>query len=211
MSGLDARALAAVDEVLASTRSVRRRLDFKRPVPESVLLECIDLAVQAPLGLGGESWRFLVVTAPSVKARLAELYRQALDDLVSSRGIEIKPSQQALVARLADMPAMILVCDSQPPPDSDDAGQIGYYGSILPAAWSLMLALRARGLGATWTSLLAARQAEVAEVVGLPPGALLTVMLPVAYTQGARLGKAVRRPAEEVTYWNAWGRAEDIE
>ena len=101
---------------------------------------------------------------------------------------------------------MILVCSLGLPPDADTAGQVGYFGSILPAAWSLMLALRARGIGATWTSLLAARQAEVAEVVGLPDGALLTVMLPIAYAKGANLKRAKRMDAREVTYWDQWGR-----
>ena len=206
MASSDSIDLASVDQVLATARSVRRRLDFDRPVAQSDILDCINIATQAPTGLGGESWRFVVVTDPAVKRRLAALYQQTLEELVVARGVEIKPTQQALVARLHEIPAMILVCNLGLPPDATAAGQVGYFGSILPAAWSLMLALRARGIGTTWTSLLAARQAEVAEVVDLPKDALLTVMLPIAYTKGANLKRAQRMDARDVTFWDRWGR-----
>ncbi|MEQ9002947.1 MAG: nitroreductase family protein, partial [Pseudomonadales bacterium] len=154
--------LDSVDTVLATARSVRRKLDFERPVERQVILDCIDIATQAPTGLGGESWRFLVVTDGARKQALADLYGAVLDDLARSRGLEVKPTQRALVERLHEIPAMILVCTTAAVPGEGVAGQVAYYGSILPAAWSLMLALRARGLGATWTSLLSSRQQEVA-------------------------------------------------
>ena len=196
--------LAGVDEVLATARSVRRRLDFDRPLARQVILDCIDLAVQAPTGLAGESWRFVVVTDPVVKARLAALYRDALHELATQRDVEIKPTQQALIARLHEIPAMILVCNAALPFGDGVAAQVGYFGSILPAAWSLMLALRARDIGATWTSLLASRQEQVAEVIDMPKDAVLTVMLPVAYTKGANLKRAKRLDARQVTFWNRW-------
>ncbi len=196
--------LAGVDEVLATARSVRRRLDFDRPVEPEVILDCIGLAVQAPIGLAGESWRFVVVTDAAPKARLATLYREALLELAAERGVVIKPTQQALIARLHEIPAMILVCNAVPPAGEGIAAQVGYFGSILPAAWSLMLALRARNIGATWTSLLAARQEQVAEILNMPENAVLTVMLPVAYSKGANLRRAKRLDAGQVTFWNRW-------
>lgn len=200
--------LDSVDTVLATARSVRRKLDFERPVERQVILDCIDIATQAPTGLGGESWRFLVVTDGARKQALADLYGSVLDDLARSRGLEVKPTQRALVERLHEIPAMILVCTTAAVPGEGVAGQVAYYGSILPAAWSLMLALRARGLGATWTSLLSSRQQEVARILDMPAAAVNTVMLPVAYTKGATLKRADRRPAPEVTFWDAWGRQE---
>lgn len=199
--------LAKVDEVLATARSVRRNLDFERPVERQVILDCINIAAQAPTGLSGESWRFVVVQEASVKAQLAALYRQALEGLAVQRGIEIKPTQQALIARMHEIPAMILVCNAVPPPtEGGAAAAIGYYGSILPAAWSLMLALRARGIGATWTSLLAARQEQVAKIIDMPEGAVLTVMLPIAYAKGAKMKRAQRADAQEIAFWNRWGQ-----
>ncbi len=88
------------------------------------------------------------------------------------------------------------------------SSQIGLYGSILPVAWSLMLALRSRGLGATWTSLLASRQREISDILSIPEGVIQTVMFPVAYTKDAKLKNAKRLDAREVTYWNSWGEKE---
>lgn len=202
--------LGSVDAVLATARSVRRKLDFERPVPREVILECIDIATQAPTGLGGESWRFLVVQAPEKKAAIAGLYGEVLDELARVRGVEIKTSQRALVDRLHEIPAMILVCTVADGPSEEIAGQVAYYGSILPAAWSLMLALRARDLGATWTTLLSSRQTEVAAILGIPDSVVNTVMLPVGYTKGAVLKRADRLTAEHVTFWDGWGQSGDV-
>lgn len=198
--------LGSVDAVLGTARSVRRNLDFERPIAPELLFDCIDLATQAPTGLGGEGWRFVVVTDALRKRELATLYEAVLDDLQRARGVTIKATQRALVDRLHDIPAMIFVCSKGPAPGADLPGQVAFYGSILPAAWSLMLALRARDLGATWTTLLTARQREVAAILDMPDEAVLTVMLPVAHTKGVVYRRAERLPARSVTFWNQWGR-----
>ena len=197
--------LNSIDHVLSTARSVRRNIDFLRPLEPQVLFDCINLATQAPTGLGGESWRFLVVTDAAAKQQIAELYRTVITAMQNEHGLQIKPAQQALMDRLPDMPALIFVCFKGAPMGSEPSAQVGFYGSVLPAAWSLMLALRARRIGATWTSLLASRQTEVAEILGIPDGVIQTVMLPVGYMKGARLRKAKRLDAPAVTFWNAWG------
>lgn len=201
--------LASVDQVLSTARSVRRKIDFEKPVPAHVLYDCINLATQAPIGLGGENWRFLIISRSDEKLKVAQIYRSVLDDLERQRGLTLKPTQRALANRLQEMPAMILVCVDGSPPDPETHTQIGFYGSILPAAWSLMLALRARGLGSTWTSLLSSRQGEMASALGIPDSVTQTVMLPVGYTKGARLKPADRLGAEHVTFWNQWGASEE--
>ena len=198
--------LASVDAVLSTARSVRRKLDFDRAVEPEAIYECVNIATQAPTGLGGESWRFMVVTDADKKRRLAALYKEVLTDLARQRGIEVKATQQALVDKLHEIPAMIFVCTTAERPGQEVAGQVAYYGSILPAAWSLMLALRARNLGATWTTLLSSRQREVAAILDMPDGVTQTVMLPVAYTKGAKLRKADRLDATQVTFWDTWGK-----
>ena len=189
---------------LKTTRSVRRNLDFDRPIEQADLYACIDVAVQAPTGLIGEGWRFLVVTEAAKKAAIAALYCETLTTLMAERGLPLKSSHQALMDRLHDIPCMILVCAVGEPPE-EIGGQIGFYGSILPAAWSLMLALRGRGIGTTWTSLLNARAADVARLLGIPEGITQTVMLPAAYTKNATLKPAARAPAAAVTFWESWG------
>ena len=205
-------------EVVTTTRSVRRKLDFERPVERAVIERCIDAAVQAPTGLNQEAWRFLVLTDPEPKAQVAALYRAGLEALAERlraapppalEGEDLataKPTVVGLAEHLHRMPALILVCSEGRAAPDDAAMQVAFYGSVLPAAWSLMLALRAAGLGTTWTTLLVSQAEQVARALDIPDDVTQTILLPVAYTRGAVLRPAVRKAAAEVTYWNRWGR-----
>jgi nitroreductase len=205
----------SVDLALTTTRSVRRRIDWQRPIPREVIERCIDVATQAPTGLDLEAWRFVVVTEAETKRRLAEIYRRAFDRLGALRAEfaertggdppAVRPVVRELADRLHEMPALILVC-MLGRPDETVARQVGFYGSVLPAAWSLMVALRARGIGATWTSLHLMEEREAASVLGIPENVTQTVLLPIGYMRGARLAPAKRKAAREVTYWEGWGR-----
>lgn len=204
-------------EVVSTTRSVRRRLDFERPVERDVLERCIEAAVQAPTGLNREAWRFLVLTEVEPKARIAALYRsgfaeiseqvrsQLPKDMPDQRPPAERPTYVGLAENLHRMPALILVCSEGRADPTSTAMQVAFYGSVLPAAWSLMLALRAEGLGATWTTLLVTEEERVAETLGIPEDVTQTILLPVAYTKDAVLKPAARKSAGEVTYWNRWG------
>ena len=207
--GLDEIDLESVDRVLETTRSVRRRLDFDRPIEPEVIERCIEIATQAPTGINAENWRFIVVTSPEKKLALADLYRSAFITLSEARGIPLKPAQRALADRIHEMPALILVCAIGRVAEGSAPMQVGFYGSILPAAWSLMLALRARGLGSTWTSLLGFHEREVARILEIPDEVSQTVMLPVGYMKGAVLKPAKRNPARDVTFWDRWGASRD--
>ena len=200
----------AVDLALTTTRSVRRRLDFDRPVEPEVIEACIDVATQAPTGLQREAWRFIVVTEPETKRAIGEVYRRAFDSIAAawdelSDPPPVQPGYRALADRLHEVPVLILVC-SLGEPGPDPARQVAFYGSVLPAAWSLMVALRARGLGSTWTTLHLREAEAAARILGIPENVTQTVLLPVAYMKGARLAPAKRRPAREVTFWNRWER-----
>ncbi len=201
--------LASIDHILETTRSVRRRIDFDRPIEPHVIERCIEIASQAPTGINAENWRFLVVTSPDKKAKIAALYRRAYEVLSEARGVPLKTTQQALADRLHEIPALILVCAEGRPPGASAAMNVGFYGSVLPAAWSLMLALRARGLGSTWTSLLVIHEQEVAQLLGIPEDVSQTVLLPVGYMKDAVLKPAKRKPPREVTYWENWGEARE--
>jgi len=197
---------AAVDLALSTTRSVRRRIDFARAVPAELLEAAIDVAVQAPTGANAEAWRFLVLTEPEPKRAVAELYRRALARYRETRSeAAAKPALNDLAARLHEIPALVIVCSEGVPDAASRAQQVAFYASVLPAAWSLMVALRARGLGATWTTLHLLHEAEAAAALGIPAGVTQTVLLPIGYALGAVLRPAERRPAREVTYWNRWG------
>ena len=206
----------SVDIALTTTRSVRRRIDWERPVQPEVIERCIDIATQAPTGLNLEAWRFLVLTDPERKLGMAELYRKSFEQMAELRaeyarqtGTQppaLRKVHRDLADRLHEMPALILVC-MQGRPDDTLARQVGFYGSILPAAWSLMVALRTRGLGSTWTSLHLIHERETAKLLGIPDDVTQTVLLPVGYMRDAVLTPAPRKGAREVTYWNEWGAA----
>ncbi|HEY8121512.1 MAG TPA: nitroreductase family protein [Myxococcota bacterium] len=197
---------AVVDHALSTTRSVRRRIDWARPVAPELIEAAIDVAVQAPTGANAEAWRFLVITDAAPKQAVAELYRRALARYRDTRSEAAqKPSVNELAERLHEVPALILVCSEGVPDAASRALQVAFYASVLPAAWSLMVALRTRGLGATWTTLHLLHEAEAAAALGIPDGVTQTVLLPVGHVRGAVLKPAARKPAREVTYWNRWG------
>ena len=200
--------LESVDHVLSTTRSVRKMLDLERPISAELLYDCINIATQAPTGIPGENWRFVIVTDADKKLQLAELYRSTIAEFQQQHELQIKPTQKTLMSHLQDVPAMIFVCATGAQPGPESASQVGFYASILPAAWSLMLALRSRRIGSTWTALLASRQQEVADILGMDDDVVQTVMLPVAHMKGAVLRKARRRDARELTYWNQWGQTD---
>jgi nitroreductase len=196
----------AADHALSTTRSVRRRIDWERPVEPDVIESAIDVAVQAPTGANAEAWRFLVLTDAAPKLAVAELYRRALARFRTTRSEAAqKATVNELAERLHEMPALIIVCSEGVPDPASRAMQVAFYASVLPAAWSLMVALRTRGLGATWTTLHLQHEAEAALALGIPDGVTQTVLLPVGYVRDAVLKPAARKPAREVTYWNRWG------
>ena len=210
--------LAQTDRLLTTTRAVRKRLDLTRPVPRQLVMECLDVAVQAPTGGNVQQWRWLVLDDPAIKAAIAELYRRAYapyieiqKSLVAEVGRTdastsgIIDSSAFLAEHLAQVPVHVIPCALGRLTGQERSGHVsGWYGSILPAVWSFQLALRARGLGSAWTTLHLDYEAEAAELLGIPDTVTQVALLPVAYTIGTDFKPAVRRPAGEVTYWNSW-------
>ncbi len=204
--------LTAVDHVLTTTRSVRRRLDLSRPVEPAVIEQAIDIALQAPTGSNQQNWRFMVVTDPAKKKAIADLYRQSFERYAGTRptapstpGERIAASAWHLTDHMHEVPVLVIACIEGRATNPSPAAQAGLYGSILPSAWSLMLALRARGLGSAWTTLHLTHEKEVAQLLGIPDSVTQAVLLPVAYYTGKDFKPAPRRPGRELTYWNTWG------
>ena len=213
----------SADALLTTTRTVRKRLDLTRPVPRSVIEECLELALQAPNGSNHQQWRWIVLDDRGVIERAAAIYRAAMEqyseDIAAGREQYLRGGDRAeqigaSVAYLREnmhrVPALLV------PTLADRFGvhrtgtsttyhSASQWGSIVPAVWSFMLALRSRGLGSAWTTIHLLREREMAELLGIPYETQVQAgLFPIAYTLGTEFRRASRQPLQEVLRYNAW-------
>jgi nitroreductase len=204
--------IASVDELLTTTRSVRRRLDLTRPVGRDVILECLQIAMQAPTASNAQDWRWLVITDPDKRAEIAEIYRSIGERYLPRMAASESDPQTRRVLRsaltltdtLAEVPVHVIPCLQRRFDGNDLVVASSAWASIIPAGWSFMLALRSRGLGSVWTTMHLAKEREVAELLGIPDTVTQAALFPVAYTIGTDFKPAARPPAETITYWDGW-------
>lgn len=196
---------------------MRKRLDFDRPVPRDIIERCIEIAIQAPTGSNRQSWHFVVVTDAAKRKAIADLYRDRFaayaqlpqpeyppGDPRAAQQARVRASAVYLAENMHRCPVFIIPCMEGRPEGLPASAQAGYWGSILPAAWSLMLALRARGLGTAWTTIHLADEAKAAEILGIPSDVTQAALFPVAYFTGDDFKPANRLPATSVTHWDRW-------
>lgn len=212
----------SADEVLSTTRAVRKRIDFDRPVEDEVLRECLELALQSPTGSNAQSWQWVVVTDVEKKKTLGELYARAFemykgfdgnaanaykgpDDTRIAQQGRVMDSAQYLADRMGEVPAMLIPCLPVRMGGAPNIMAASLYGSILPGVWSFMLAARERGLGTSWTTLHLMHEEEAAAILGIPFGEVTQVaLIAVGYTKGTDFKPARREPLDTVLHWNSW-------
>ena len=202
--------VAICDELLSTTRAVRKRLDLERAVPRDVINECLELAVQAPTGSNTQGWRWIIVDEASKRQQLAEFYRRAAAPYLQSASKAAAPGQTKrvfesalyLMDHLGEVPVHVIPCIVGTP--SGGLAAAGFFASIYPAVWNFQLALRARGLGSCLTTLHLAFARETAELLKLPDNLTQAALLPVAYTKGTDFKRAKRPPVANITHWNEW-------
>lgn len=204
----------SADEVLTTTRSVRKRLDLTRAVPRDVLIECIDIAHQSPTGSNSMRWRWLIIEDAAKRQAIADIYRANFEAAYAgapepepgSQADRVNQSARHLAAHLHEVPIHVIPLLADRMDEGTPSGrQASRWGGILPAVWSFMLALRERGLGSAWTSLHLANERDVAELLGLPYDDYTQAgLFPVAYTIGTDFKPAKRPPAEDFIRWNEW-------
>ncbi|HEX4865475.1 MAG TPA: nitroreductase family protein [Acidimicrobiales bacterium] len=213
----------SIDDVLTTTRNVRKRLDFVKPVPRSVVEECIEIALQAPNGSNNQGWEWVAVDDPAKRNRLAELQKEGLKAFLDDAGTPhpsvgtrvdvgrndrmeaIGESVTYLIEHMHEVPILLVPAMLTPGrlENRNTIYQASNWGSIHQAVWSFMLALRARGLGSAWTTLLMWRERETAELLGIPyEDYTIAGLFPVAYTIGTEFKRAQRRPVSQVLHWN---------
>jgi nitroreductase len=202
------------DELLTTTRAVRKRLDLGRPVEREVLEECLALAQQAPTGSYAQDWHFVVVTDPELRAGLAELWRRGGEKYLSRLGDPTEiPGMMGRVLggvfhlrdHLHEVPVHVIPCIEGRTDGKGVFAQASRWGSVMPAAWSFMLAARSRGLGSVWTSFHLAHEQEAADLLGIPYDEVMqAALIPVAYTIGTDFKPAKRAPLETMVHWDRW-------
>jgi nitroreductase len=208
----------SADDVLTTTRAVRKRLDLDRPVPRDVLLECLQLAVQAPTGSNRQGWQWVFVEDPEKKAVIADRYRDVWEGYAKTRLSEfaeddprtkqrpgVMSSAQYLTDNFHRVPVMLIPLIEGRLDGGPVMAQASSWGSILPAVWSFLLALRSRGLGSAWTTLHLAHEKEVAELLGIPYDQYTQAgLFPIAYTKGTDFKPAARLPLDDIVHFDAW-------
>jgi nitroreductase len=209
-----------IDQLLTTTRSARKALDLGAPVDMGEIRECLQIALHAPNGSNQQAWRWMVVTEPSLRARIAELYRQTyLDkvggqlvaDLMPSGTSEAKlmSSTEFLVENLHKVPVLVIPCyePSYPRTDGDESFYLAtLYGSIFPAVWNFQLALHSRGYGTCITTMHLEHEREIGELLGIPATFVQGCLLPVAKLRtGHTFAPTPRRNPDEVIAVNEWG------
>ncbi len=210
----------SADDVLSTTRAVRKRLDLTRPVPRRLIEECVDLATQAPTGRNRQRWHFLVVTDEARRRAVADVYRAAVQlahgTPLTERDLRRMTAHPGSWERIADgsrhlyehihrVPALVIPAVEGRTDRADVTEQAGTWGSILPAVWSFMLAARARGLGTAWTTAQAPLERELASVLGVPHDRImLAALIPLAFTLGTDFRPAARIDRDQVLHWDAW-------
>ncbi|MDD4868061.1 MAG: nitroreductase family protein [Mycobacterium sp.] len=210
----------SVDEVLTTTRSVRKRLDFAKPVGREVLMECLELALQAPTGSNAQGWQWVFVEDADTKKAIADIYLEnargylalpAPDypegDTRGQRMGKVRDSATYLAEHMHQAPVLLIPCLEGRVEDAPAGRAASFWASLFPAVWSFCLALRSRGLGSCWTTLHLLNDGEkrVAEVLGIPHASYSQgALLPIAYTKGTDFKPAQRPPADRLAPWNSW-------
>lgn len=208
------------DEVLTTTRTVRKRLDFDKPVDRSVIEACLEIAFQAPNGSNMNNWHWVVVDDPATVREVARIYNEGLDAYIATLGDavgenymgavipryeKLGESTQYLRDHIHESPALLLPLMGGRTDGANIFFQASTWGSIVQAIWSFMLALRARGLGSAWTTGHLFREKEMAELLSIPFDRYTqTGLFPIAYTVGTDFRKAWRKPVDEVVSWNGF-------
>jgi len=210
----------SADEVLATTRSVRKRLDFDRPVEHDIIMECLELALQAPTGSNRQGWQWMFVTDEAKKLALRDIYLKNFmwyasqprptyegDDPRAAAADKVADSAMYLAENMHRAPVLLVPCLEGRPVDGVGGMGASFWGSLLPAVWSFMLALRERGIGSSWTTLhlIGGGEEKAAELLGIPFDRYSQAgLFPIAYSKGTDFKVASRLPAAEVSHWDTW-------
>jgi nitroreductase len=210
------------DQLLHTTRAVRKRLDFSRPVEDDVIRDCVAAAMQAPSGSNNMTMRFVVVKDAAKRAAIGDIYRQCFDIYKTLPGVyagsiekdtaaeqdqqrRVVDSALYLADHMGEAPALVIACTAGRLDAAPAMMAVSSMGNLLPGTWSFMLAARARGLGTAWTTVGLMMEQAIADVVGIPFAEVQQACLtPLAYTIGTDFKPAMRPDPDTIIHWDSW-------
>jgi nitroreductase len=208
-----------IEQLLTATRSARKSLDLDAPVDLPEIRDCLRIGLHAANGSNQQSWRWLVVADPQLRAQVAGRYREAYLAMTGGKFVahgfpgdtdfgRLMSSIEWLVEQLAKVPLLVIPCFEPylPRTAGDDSFyRATLYGSIFPAVWNFQLALHTRGYGTCITTLHLQREKEVRDLLGIPDTYVQGCLLPVARLRaGHTFRPAPRRPLDEVVAVDRW-------
>jgi len=210
------------DQLLHTTRAVRKRLDFTKPVSDDVIRECVAAAMQAPSGSNNMTMRFVIVKDEAKRAAIGDIYRQCFDIYKTlpgvyagsiAKGTDVEQAQQDRVVdsalyladHMGEAPALVIACTAGRLDSVPSMMAVSSMGNVLPGMWNFMLAARARGLGTAWTTVGLMMEQAIADVVGIPFAEVQQACLtPLAYTIGTDFKPAMRPEPDTIIHWDTW-------
>ena len=176
------------------------------PIPDHVIRDVLEAAIHAPNGGNRQTWHFIVMTDPDIRAEFGGLYREAWWAKRKGEGIRgpedipaddrVAQSAMRLADEIGRAPVIVLVCAT--------AIGSGPTGSVIPATQNLLLAARSLGIGGSITTLHPQVEERVKKLLEIPDTAQIVYCIPLGYPRG-RFGPTSRKPLDEVCSGNKWG------
>ena len=204
------------DELLTTTRSVRKRLDLTRPVPLDLVRECLEVALQAPSGSNRQGWHWMLITDQSVRRVIGDYYREAVASYLNSSGAAASlfaddrnaarcnaewVTRCYLGEHMGEVPVLIIPCISAPRLSQEPGRAVGIAAA---GRMELHAGSKGSGLGTAWTTLHLRYEKEISGLLRIPADIRQGVLIPTAYYIGDTFKPAPRQPLDAVLHINAW-------
>jgi nitroreductase len=180
------------------------------PVPDELVEKLLWAATRASNPGNSQPWDFVVVREEATRRQVANIMTEPMKGFRPSPSeLPEDPTQRRilqgvsyLVEHMGDIPVLIFVCGNNVyPPNAPQEPMM--YSAVYGAAQNLMVAARALGLGAAYTTFHLTREAEIKSKLGMPDDTRICVTIPVGWP-GRNFGSLTRRPLQEVVHYDHW-------
>jgi len=202
----DAAEVGAVDHVMSTARATRSFLD--EPVDRALLSDIVEAATWAPSPRNTQPWEFVVVDDPAPRGAIGALLEPRAAEVDAAAERLSDPAQRkmyhgasALIRSIGTAPAVVFVCGRATEYGREFPAEEMVLSAVYTASQNLLLAARARCLGAAFTTLHLHAEEGIRDVLGLSDGVSVAVTIPVGWPT-TTFKPLRRRPVSDVLHWN---------